>query len=740
MANISNDAAIAFNRANALSREGRWPEVIPVCDRVIAHTPHFAPVWVLNARAHAQVGDNTAAVRCYKRALELDWTLFSAHLEIGNLQRRAGETAAAEASYRAAVACKPDDRRGHLALVRVLEEKTPADHAGAAAHYHYALDTEIDDFGAQADTHMRIGKQRLERRDAARALEAFRAAELCARRHKSPTSIEAEVQFQIADALARLGLPEECERALRRLERTDDAQLLRRAATLAYRLNVVQLGVRFLERNATLQPDDGAAWFALADMLSRAWRLSESVAALNQTKGKVNASDAEITMLESTLAQRSGDVEAALDGMWRLHGTGEKGVASRIAMTSLYSSRLAPQEITQLHRDLFADIARDVRPLHRFTNAPNADRPLKVGMVSRDIHRQHPVAIFMVPMLSHWDHARFPLTIYFVGETFDGKTAQARARAGQWRDLPMADVPAAVLQDEIDILIDLAGHTSTTQMELFAKRLAPVQVTYLGYPATTGVPNMDWIVGDPVVTPAEHSHLYSENIVQLPHTVFCYSPEENYPLPDFARAADRPLTFGSFNNTPKLGPMTVELWSNVLAATPKSRLILKAPSFGDAGVVARYRDLFAEQGICADRLEFRGPVGLDEMMVEYGDIDIGLDPVPYNGGTTTLQAMWMGVPVVTMEGGHFVSRMGASFMTAAGLADWVARDAAHYVEIAVAMAADRAALLALKASLRDRLRTRPGWDVARFTRDFEAMLLSLWPPGGLLPAVPNTSA
>jgi predicted O-linked N-acetylglucosamine transferase (SPINDLY family) len=188
----------------------------------------------------------------------------------------------------------------------------------------------------------------------------------------------------------------------------------------------------------------------------------------------------------------------------------------------------------------------------------------------------------------------------------------------------------------------------------------------------------------------------------------------------------RPLTFGSFNNVPKLTPNTIKLWAAVLKEVPGSRLLLKAPSFKDEGAVAAFAQRFEAEGIARDRLEFRGPVGLGDMMAEYADVDIALDPVPYNGGTTTLQALWMGVPVVVKAGGNFVSRMGASFMSAAGLPEWVADSDADYVRIAVAMAQDRQALLLLKQGLRQRLLASPAWDVDQYTRDFEEALRQMW--------------
>jgi predicted O-linked N-acetylglucosamine transferase (SPINDLY family) len=209
--------------------------------------------------------------------------------------------------------------------------------------------------------------------------------------------------------------------------------------------------------------------------------------------------------------------------------------------------------------------------------------------------------------------------------------------------------------------------------------------------------------------------------------VFCYAPETDYPYPAMPDSlATRPLTFASFNNIPKLTAHTIKLWSRVLTAIPDSRLILKAPSFGDKGARDRYAGLFAEQGVEAQRIEFRGPVGLADMMAEYADVDIGLDPVPYNGGTTTLQAMWMGVPVVVKEGGHFVSRMGASFLRAAGMPEWVAADDDEYVRIAVRMAADRQALLAIKRGLRKHLQGCAGWNREDYTAAFGKQLRLMW--------------
>jgi predicted O-linked N-acetylglucosamine transferase (SPINDLY family) len=320
--------------------------------------------------------------------------------------------------------------------------------------------------------------------------------------------------------------------------------------------------------------------------------------------------------------------------------------------------------------------------------------------------------------------------MYFTGISYDDQTQLAKRRvahwveATTWSDLQLA---RRIEADQIDILLDLAGHTSMQRMSLFGQRAAPVQASFLGYPSSTGVPNIDWLIADSVVAPTEHESLYSEKVMRLPNTVFCFAPETQYPFPDYNQShAERPLTFGSFNNVPKLTPHTLKLWASILEQVPGSKLLLKAPSFKDESAIKIFTQRLLAEGVDPSRLEFRGPVGLTDMMAEYADVDIALDPVPYNGGTTTLQAMWMGVPVVVKAGNNFVSRMGASFMSAADLGDWVAETDADYVQIAKQMAADRQALLNLKKGLRQRLLNSPAWDVDQYAKDFGDCLHKMW--------------
>lgn len=724
---ITPGTAAAFNAANAAFRAGRFAEARDAAARAAELSPNLAIAHVLRARALRHLGDEAAARAAYDAALAADPLSFDALLERGNVLRGLGEAAAAAASYSAAMAARPEDARPALALARLMEEQ-PGPEAGerAAVAFQQALDragSGADPASAQADLCRDLARFRLERADLPRALEALRQARLFA----GDGALAPAIELEIAELYLRLGMKEEAQALMGHLSASGDAALLRTLAQLAYRFNFWAEAVAVLQRCTALCPEDARTHLDLADMQVKSWLLEEALTSLGRAEATGAVPPQAGTALRASITNRLGDADTALALYEDLVASGQEAFASNAAMSLLYADSVTPEEVARRHRALFAEWGRDARPRDSFAADRHPDRPLRIGMVTGDLHHQHPVNIFVQPLLARWDHAALPLTVYFTGQTVDDQTRLARSRAGCWREVAPAQLPARVEADVIDILIDLAGHTAGGTARAFARRMAPVQASFLGYPGSTGVPNIDWLIGDPVVTPPEADHLCSERVMRLPHTVICFAPETDYPLPDFAALAmARPLTFGSFNNIPKLTPHTIRLWSAVLTAVPGSRLLLRAPSFKDAGAMARFQRLFADQGVAPDRIAFRGPVGLEEMMQAYAEIDIALDPVPYCGGTTSLQALWMGVPVLTLKGGHFVARMGTSFLTAAGLTDWIAESDADYVAKAAAFARDRAALLTLKQELRPRLLARPGWDADRYASDFAEALRQMW--------------
>ncbi len=682
---------------------------------------------LFKARDLAARGELKSARDAYADVLRSDRKNVDAWLELGRVCERLGAAGRALTCYQNGFALDGNRWQARLACSRLLEAAGQDDQA--AVQYFLAVSLAGSDTGLLYEIHCRMGRSRLEAGRPGRALECFRQALMCAR--QAPDRDQKDqangVLIELGDALAQTGMVDDADRVFAKACSAHDKDVLERLARTAYRNNCWRQAIAALRHNAELRPESGDASFKLAQMMVDSGQLTDARAELE--RGGTTIPEVAANSLRAGIARKMGDTASAFDLHMDLVEAGHRGFASNAVLESLYSDRLNPDDVFALHKRLFSPLGEGARSSDSFENDRNPDRRLHVGLLTGDLHRQHPVDILLQPVLKHVSHERLHTTVYHVGAAIDEQTRLAQSRVDAWRRIRgagLADVRRQVDADRIDIMIDLAGHTGPT-MNLFAQRLAPVQATYLGYPGTTGLPNMDWIIADVEIVPPEHDKLHSESVLRLPNAVFCFAPEADYPFPNFGDdAVARPLTFGSFNNVPKITPSTVRLWSRVLHAVEGSRLVLKSSGFDDAATVERYEGLFAEEGIGEERLQFRGPVGLAAMMAEYADIDIALDPFPYNGGATTLQAMWMGAPVVTKRGGSFVQRMGASFMGAAGLDDWIADDDDGYVAIAVAKATNRQGLLALKRGLRERLLERPAWDIERYTRDFEAGLRQMW--------------
>ena len=725
---IEHAAAQAFNAGNAAYKNGEWAQALALATQALAHHDGLIPAWLMKARCLVQLGQWLPAREAFAQTLRMEPTNFSAWLEAGHLCKQMGELTQATAAYQKAITLAPERFEAYLAMARVMAQQGNTELANRA--YNEAVQAAIAKGGdAVRQVHWLMGQYVLELGHAQEALGCFNEALKATKADKPETlvNLAAEIQMDAAKAWLRVGKRDKAMRLLTLASGATQEPTLSRLAALSFRNNFWQEAIEISRRCVTLFPQSPWAHWNLAHLLAECWQMEEAEKVLQQAEALAPMPGAR--SLRAAVAGKVGDADKALALYAELAQSEGKegGYASSAAMSSLYSDGQSAQQVADLHRALFADWGNGARTRDSFVRPPLAGRRIKLGMVSADFHHQHPVNIFMQPVLRELDRSRFELFMYFVGDSHDEQTALARTRTEHWIEactLNVTQLAKRIDADGIDILLDMAGHTSQHRMSLFAQRAAPVQMTYLGYPGSTGVPNMDFILGDAVVTPEGCESLYTEQVLRLPGTVFCYAPEEDYPFPVYdAKTAKRPLTWGSFNNLPKLTPRTLKLWARVLQAVPYSRLVLKAPSFSDEGAKRLVGERLQALGVDLNRVEFRGPVGLTDMMAEYADIDIALDPVPYNGGTTSLQAMWMGVPVLTQMGAHFVSRMGASFMTAAGLPEWVTKDDEDYVAIATKMAKDRKGLLKLKQGLRKRLQNKPAWDAVAHTRALEQALL-----------------
>lgn len=366
-----------------------------------------------------------------------------------------------------------------------------------------------------------------------------------------------------------------------------------------------------------------------------------------------------------------------------------------------------------------------------FPNDRSPDRRLRIGYVSPDF-RQHSVAYFIEPILQAHDHANVEIFCYSNAANPDRVTERIKALADHWRPiaaLPDQQVEQMIRDDRIDILVDLAGHTANHRLLVFARRPAPVQVTYLGYPNTTGLATMDWRITDAESDPPAmtDSH-YVEKLFRLPRGFLCYKPADNCPPPrDHSSGDDEPVTFGSFNNFAKVTPQTIELWSQILLAVPGSKILIKADTLGEPETQKQVLAEFARHGVQADRIELLGrEPSFVRHLQTYHRLDIALDTFPYHGTTTTCEAMWMGVPVITLAGKAHVSRVGASLLTRVGLAELIACSPQQYVDLAVGLAQDANRRRKIAASLRHRMLTSPLTDAADFVRDLEQAYRQMW--------------
>ena len=366
----------------------------------------------------------------------------------------------------------------------------------------------------------------------------------------------------------------------------------------------------------------------------------------------------------------------------------------------------------------------------RFPNRRDPNRRLRVGYVSADF-RQHSVGYFIDAALDKHDRNAFEVYCYSDVVAPDALTQRMQSRPLTWREIngvPNDAVEQLIRRDQIDILVDLAGHSARNRLPVFARRAAPIQVSYLGYPATTGLASMDYRITDSQVDPPGEADRFSvEKLIRLDPCAWCFRPHEPHPPSPPPRAGDRPITFGTFNAIPKLNDPLIATWAEILRAVPDARLLIKSLALGDAPTAERIGAQFASRGVAAERLELRGHTNdPTQHLAAYADLDMALDTFPYNGTTTTCEAMWMGVPVVTLAGRAHAGRVGVSLLAVVKLEELIAPNREGYVEIAVNLARDAGRLAVLREGLRKRTLSSPLMNGFDFARRLEAAYRAMW--------------
>jgi len=409
--------------------------------------------------------------------------------------------------------------------------------------------------------------------------------------------------------------------------------------------------------------------------------------------------------------------------------TPKPGTHSALLLSMQYAADAEPQTLLAAHREWESIYARSLLPVPLPVARPKrqGDR-LRLGFVSAGFSR-HPVGFLGLPALERLDRERCEVVCYSDVIVEDEFTARFRAIASGWRGtagLSNEEVAEFVKSDEIDVLFDLGGHTED-RMLLFARKAAPLQISWLGYVGTTGLEAMDYVLADRFHVRDGEEAGYVERILRMPHDYVCYGPPADAPdvaaLPALTNGY---VTFGSFNNPAKLSSLTMEVWAEVLRRVPRSRLLLKYGGLDQPDDQERYRTKLKERGVEPERIQFSGWSETRELLEAYGQMDLALDTLPYSGGLTTCEALWMGVPVITCPGSTFASRHSTSHLMNAGLAEFVAAEREEYVRLAVTWAERVNELAELRARLRQQMRESKLCDSTTFARDFSSVLERAW--------------
>lgn len=480
-----------------------------------------------------------------------------------------------------------------------------------------------------------------------------------------------------------------------------------------------------------LDPNYADAWSKLADLQRRAGNLTGA----SESYQRVLAIDPRDLVAWSNMAGvfvSMGEVE---DALFCYRTAVQLAPSSPILFSNLLFA-LNYDQTTSLadHVEQHRKFGEMLKQLHADLTPPRprlrgSDEPLRLGLVSGDF-RNHPVGYFLENVLRHLDKKKFAIFLYPTINQTDAASDRFRSMVGRWTPIQGLDDEAAaeiVRGDGVDILIDLAGHTGNNRLGVFARRPSPLQVSWLGYFATTGLTEVDYILVDSHLCEPADQRFFSEKLWFLPDTRLCFTPPaDDLEVGSLPALANGFITFGSFNNLAKINAVVLRLWSRVLAAVPGARLLMKAEGLSDAAVRQRLLEAFSAHGVSAERLSFEGWSGRKDYLAAYQRVDLALDPFPFTGGTTSFEALWMGVPFVTLRGDCMVSRQGVSILANLDMADWIAADEDDYLACAVRHSAAPGRLAQVRQGLRQRMLASPLCDASAFAANLGGALTSMW--------------
>lgn len=715
---LPNDAEAHSNLGVTLMNQGRLAEAVISYQHALALNPDYIDVHHHLGLTLMTLGKLTEAAACYHHVLALNPDYPDAHYNLGRIFQQQGQLPDAERCYRRVLVAHPELSDVHSHLACVLQSQ--GQHSEAESHYQQALAINPLDITSYSNLGLLLQAQG--------RLKEARDCYQCALEINPQF---AEIHNNLGIVFHQLGLKGEAEASYNRalainphnaeaynnLGLTLQAQGRLAKAELAYR-NALVINPRNAEAHNNLGiifQQHGQLLDALASY-QRALAIKPKDAEVHNNLGAVYQDLARAIQAETSfrraLTINPDYIEARSNLLFSMNDHAAHSPAAYLAEARQYGL-LVKNKIK--------------KPFTHWHCEQNPER-LRIGMVLGDVHHQG-IGDFLARLLPELDSSCVEIYAYPTHPKMDDITTQLQAHFAAWKPLnSLSDAVAALLirRDSVHILIDLSGHSNYNRLPVLAWKPAPVQVNWLGFLASSGLDEIDYVLGDPYTTPSKEDAFFSERSWQLPESYRCFSiPDSSLtvnPLPALTAGV---ITFGSFNLLNHITNAVITVWARILHAVPESRLLLKTPQLNEAMACQILRQQFAEQGILPERLVLEGDAPLTELLSAYHRVDIALDTFPHSGSTTHIDALWMGVPVLTRSGDRFSTRCGAGILHTAGLEDWIATHDDDTVAKALHFTAHLDSLAVLRTQLRQQLLASPLVDTASFARHFEAALWSM---------------
>lgn len=745
-----NHVDVRVNMGSLLKQMGRLDDAIATYKAALMLQPQRPDVWFNLGNTLQAQGNAAEAEAAFRQAIQLQPTLAAAHFNLGRLLQQQEQLEAAVLCYREALTHNPKLTRAHTNLGNTLKALGQLDEA---VHCHQqAIALAPND----AEARYNLGNALSALGRSADAILAYQESlrlrpEWLEAHWRLITLLQEQQNFADAEQQLRQAL----------IHHPQNVDLVTRLALVLKAQRRFEDAIALLKRLLSQNSADAAAHCNLGSVYSDQGRFEDAIAHLRQalqldpnlTQAHINLGFAlgvvgqvsgAITHCQQAIALEPDSASAYINLGFALTAQGRipKAITSFQTLLKLepdyhpaHSNFLyALNYDPSYSRDFIAEAHRrwGEKEQAKATALPSRaiHQPLRIGYLSPDF-RQHSVAYFIEPILAHHDRETFEIYCYANVAVPDADTDRLKALDHFWRDvytLTDDQLTDLIQEDRIDILIDLAGHTGNNRLPVFARQPAPIQVTYLGYPNTTGLTTMNYRITDALADPPGMTeHDYTETLIRLPECFLCYQPPANAPaINDLPALTTGRFTLGSCNNLAKLSPQVIECWAKILQALPKARLLMKMRCLDDRPTQDRFWHLFAQHNIPRERVQLYGPLqDSAEHLAFYHRLDLALDPFPYDGTTTTCEALWMGVPVITLAGQTHVSRVGVSLLTTVGLEDWVTHSPEAYVERAVAASSDLEPLATLRRTLRTTMAISPLCDAAAQTKKLERLFAEI---------------